>query len=213
MKTYAIARISNKFNPREDRVSFLAQATTEYGPDMWRDADDACLFTAAELAAIIPGLDELARSNYVGNGECSPDDILLIPAGTAQLIARRSDDMSLYDWDDYEGGDDVEAQGDYCNAQDIARVRADAIASHGFASAILRDVEGACEERNPNEAERAALDRAGYGHNWVADARVIAETGNGARLYRMDADEYCIEGETGEMVAELSGADAIRQWC
>ena len=214
MKTYAIARVSNKYNRRENYIQFLAQAALADGPDMWRAAEDAYLFSGAELAEIIPGLEELARDNYVCNGCAAPDDILLIPGDVATRIGARNNDLSMYSWDDYEGAaDDVESQSAWCNAQDIALARDERLAVCDFANAILRDLDDACEEREPTEDECAALDRAGYGPHWVADARVIAETANGARLYRMDADEYCIEAETGEMVAELAGADAIRQWC
>lgn len=212
MKTYAIARATNKFNPREDSVLFLAHPTLKDAPDMWGFAESAYLFTAPELAEIIPQLEEIARDNWAPDGCSSPDDILLIPGDVALRIEARNNDMGLYDWGDYEGGDDGESQGEWCAAQDIGLVREEKIASCDFAAAILRDAEGACEERSPDKDECAALDRAGYGRDSIEDARVIASTANGARLYRVGADEYCIESETGETIAQLSGPDAIKQW-
>ena len=146
MKTYAIARATNKFNPREDSVLFLTQPTLEDAPDMWGFAESAHIFSASELAEIIPQLEDLARDGWTPNGCSSSDDILLIPGDVASRIAARNEDMSQYDWDDYKGGDDGEAQGEWCTAQDIELVRSEKIASYDFAAAILREAEGACEE-------------------------------------------------------------------
>ena len=55
------------------------------------------------------------------------------------------------------------------------------------------------------------LERNGYSHDDAEDAHVVAQR-DGATLYHMRHAGYAIEGETGEMLADIDAESAIRNW-
>ena len=66
--------------------------------------------------------------------------------------------------------------------------------------------------RKATSDEQQRLIDANYAEYDVVDAEVIAETENGAKLYRICRNQYAIEGETGEIIADLDGEEAARNW-
>lgn len=128
MKTerYAIAVVDNRFAPEIDRARFIRdEATMETG-----NASDAILFEASEIRALFWNgwTCETNGLRYVRNGCASPDDWYVVPEETVDRIAARNEDLSLYDWDEYEGDlDDSEEYGRFCEQQDTALVREEGI--------------------------------------------------------------------------------------
>lgn len=70
---------------------------------------------------------------------------------------------------------------------------------------------GACD-REATADERRKLEEAGYSADDAAAARVLAENRDDARFYRIPHNGYAVEGETGEMIADLDAEAALMQW-
>lgn len=206
-KNYCIANRSNMLRPAEDRVRFATSHSADYGFE-WDAAEMAESYSLAELGKMLDAIEAVRGSIYVGNGEASPSSIYIIPADVAALIAARNADMSLYSWDDYDGpDDDVEAQGAWCEAQDVERCEAEALNWEDIIAAEFG--EGSAVDAD----ERRKLEEAGYSASDAAGALVLARDDRGAILYRIPGNfDYAVEGGSGEIYAELSAIDAIREW-
>lgn len=205
-KYYCIVRRSNMYRPAEDRVRFAASYSADYGWE-WDCAEKAEPYSLAEIGKMLESIDAARGSNYVGNGEASPDDIYIVPADVAQRIAARNADMSLYDWEEYEGSDDPEAQGAWCEEQDVEECESEALDWAG----VLSEEFG---EGHPADAdERGRLVEEGYDAADAADARVLARDDHGAILYYVPGTrDYAVAGGSGNVVAELDAHDAIQEW-
>lgn len=60
--------------------------------------------------------------------------------------------------------------------------------------------------------ERRKLEAAGYSADDAAEAVALARDNDGRALYRIDAENYAVEGSTGEIVAELTAKEAFAEW-
>lgn len=72
-------------------------------------------------------------------------------------------------------------------------------------------LDGVCS-RAATADERRRLEYAGYSAVDAALAWCYAETQNGARLYYINGCGWAVEGETGDIVADLDAEEAINQW-
>lgn len=206
-KYYCIASRSNMLRPAEDRIRFATSYSAEYGWE-WDCAERAEYYTLDGIGKMLESIDAARGSNYVGNGEASPDDLYIIPAEIARKIAARNADMSLYFWEDYEGPeDDCEAQGAWCEGQDVEECERAALDWDGVLSEEFGEGEPAGAD------DRAALEEAGYSASDAAGARVLARDSVGAVLFRIPGTmDYAVDGGSGDVVAELDAHDAFREW-
>lgn len=72
-------------------------------------------------------------------------------------------------------------------------------------------LNGHCSRAATND-ERRRLKEAGYSEEDAARAWIYAETQNGAKLYFVNGCGWAVEGETGDIIANLDDVEAINQW-
>ena len=217
MKTpplYCIARRDHRFAPDRDNLCFAsAWCGLAYGYE-WDGPAYAEHYDAFELLDMWPKLRSLAASNFVRPGCASPDEVLVVPAHVAEEIAARWDDPSRYPFTDEEldacDGDDEKFNA-LCRAADIELVGKTALDIDNLPAELVARVHGARRPRECTADEIRKLRAAGYDDPGADGARVLAETAAGAVLYRV-GESYAVEGETGELLADLSVGDALQLW-
>lgn len=211
---YCIAIREHRFAPDLDILCFAsAWHGLAYGYE-WDGVANAKRFDTSDLLVMWPHLRSLAANNYVRNGCACPDEVLVVPAHVVEKIAARWDDPSLYPLTDEDldacNGDDEKFNA-ICRAADLELVEKTALDIDNLPTELLARVRGARRPRECTADEIRKLRAAGYDDPEADEARVLAETAAGAVLYRI-GESYAVEGETGELLADLDVGDALQVW-
>lgn len=144
---------------------------------------------------------------YVGRhttgGNCG-----LLVSDNASTWALGSDDDPALNYDQWQ------LIAERCGDLDLDAIRAiDAdLADWLAARRAEATIRGKLDEpRAITDVERRLLAEANYDEDAIECATVIAEE-NSAKLYNLGVYGYAVEGETGEMIADLDFSEALVQW-
>ncbi|MGN0130708.1 MAG: hypothetical protein ACI4CE_07470 [Methanomethylophilus alvi] len=210
-KYYAICRV-NHLNDGTDKLSFLANRIEDVYDT---SADNAECLSATQVAAYVgDGL----RTDDLCDNETSTPDWYIVPYVITRIIAHRNEKTSLYPWKDYSGSEDAGEKNGWMMAYDAETVLkwGTNCADPSVVLGAMRPVyfEGGLDVPKPATAEqRVLLECEGYLEEDTDDAKVIAEDGRGAILYRLGENDFAVEGPTGLVIANLDEWEAMVQWC